>query len=81
MQCVLPINYLAEKFFILLWFWLVFVLLCTLLSLLLWALRLVPQSRRRFLVRMLRLNDAIDLADVKLARRYTRQHTDKHPVE
>lgn len=66
---MLPINYLAEKFFIILWFWLVFVLLCTLISLLLWSIRLIPLSRQRFILRMLRLNDAIDLGDVKIARR------------
>ena len=47
-QCVLPINLFNEKIFLFVWFWLVFVGIFTLLSLLMWITRFAyfPEQRR-----------------------------------
>jgi len=43
-QCVLPINLFNEKIFLVVWFWLVFVAVCTFVSLLQWTSKLSVMS-------------------------------------
>ncbi|EUB63810.1 Innexin unc-7 [Echinococcus granulosus] len=55
-QCTLPINMLNEKIYIFLWFWVLFLLITSLLSLLLWIIRATSPFRRyRYIARFLRV--------------------------
>jgi hypothetical protein len=46
-QCVLPVNLFSEKVFVLVWFWLVFVALATVISTLVWLRRLLFTAVQR----------------------------------
>ncbi len=46
-QCVLPVNLFSEKVFVLVWFWLVFIALATVVSILVWLRRLLSVSAQR----------------------------------
>ncbi|VDM21899.1 unnamed protein product [Hydatigera taeniaeformis] len=55
-QCTLPINMLNEKIYIFLWFWILFLLITSLLSLFLWIIRITSPFRRyRYIARFLRV--------------------------
>ncbi|CAH8440425.1 unnamed protein product [Heterobilharzia americana] len=55
-QCALPINMLNEKIYIFFWFWIVFLLITCILSLILWLIRLILAPKRKdFIKRYLRL--------------------------
>ncbi|KAL5961552.1 Innexin unc-7 [Taenia solium] len=55
-QCTLPINMLNEKIYIFLWFWILFLLITSLFSLLLWIIRVTSPFRRyRYIARFLRV--------------------------
>ncbi|KAM7540100.1 hypothetical protein Aperf_G00000034424 [Anoplocephala perfoliata] len=55
-QCALPINMLNEKMYIFLWFWIVFLVIVTAISLTLWILRMISPFRRyRYIARFLRV--------------------------
>jgi len=63
---VLPINFLNEKLYIFLWFWMVCVLLLSALSILLWLWRLLlPGNRRAFVGRFLKLSGLLTCGDKK----------------
>ena len=50
-QCVLPINLFNEKIFLFVWFWLVFIGIITLFSLLMWILRFIYLPGQRHYVK------------------------------
>jgi len=50
-QCVLPINLFNEKIFLFVWFWLVFIGLLTLFSLLMWIFRFIYLPGQRHYVK------------------------------
>lgn len=55
-QCVLPVNLFNEKIYLFLWFWLVFVISATIISLLKWSMRAVIRvDRHRYVKRHLKL--------------------------
>ncbi|VDL18509.1 unnamed protein product [Hymenolepis diminuta] len=55
-QCALPINMLNEKIYIFLWFWIVFLIIITAISLTLWIIRMLSPFRRyRYIARFLRV--------------------------
>lgn len=55
-QCALPINMLNEKLYIFLWFWIVFLVIVTAISLTLWIIRMISPFRRyRYIARFLRV--------------------------
>jgi len=55
-QCTLPINLYNEKIYMFLWFWMVFVALCTTVSLVTWILRFVmPGDRLTYIENHLRM--------------------------
>ncbi|CAH8492790.1 unnamed protein product [Heterobilharzia americana] len=73
LQCVLPLNLFLEKVYIFLWFWIVFVGVLTLYSLLKWLFRLtIPESRITFISRFLHSSyetqniDELDPINVRL---------------
>lgn len=53
-QCALPINLFNEKFFILLWFWLIALAILTLCNLLSWLKLLAPGYRKKLLAKYLK---------------------------
>jgi hypothetical protein len=60
-QCVLPINLFNEKIYLFLWFWMVFVALLTLLSLVQWVLRSAFRTDRyRYIKKHLMLMNKLD---------------------
>lgn len=59
-QCVLPINIFNEKIYIFMWFWLVFVSICTCISFVQWFwYMLFPSTRIHFVKKFLKLMDRI----------------------
>jgi len=49
-QCVLPVNLFNEKIFLFLWFWIIFIALVTLISMLVWTVRsVVAIDRTRYI--------------------------------
>lgn len=58
-QCALPINLFNEKFFILLWFWLMILAVFTLLSFLNWLKLLFRTFRRKAIARYLRSHNKL----------------------
>jgi len=55
-QCTLPINLYNEKIYMFLWFWMVFVAICTAVSLVTWILRFVtPRDRLTYIQNHLRM--------------------------
>nr|CAH8823804.1 unnamed protein product [Trichobilharzia regenti] len=55
-QCALPINMLNEKIYIFFWFWIVFLMITCIFSLILWLVRLILAPKRKdFIKRYLRL--------------------------
>ena len=82
-QCVLPINLFNEKIFLVVWFWLVFVLVVTTLSLLMWIGRFayLPGQRhyvKRHLAFEQRLNT--DNERKRRAREFVRQYLSQDGV-
>jgi len=56
-QCVLTANLFIEKIYIFLWFWVVFVAICTSLSLITWIFRLfIPSKYFREVIKHLKLH-------------------------
>ena len=53
-QCALPINLLNEKFFIVLWFWLLFLTCVTIFNFITWIKTMFPQYRRTSIGKYLR---------------------------
>lgn len=51
-QCVLMINMFNEKIFLLLWFWFIFVAICTGLNLLYWVIITLSKSQRNKPIRL-----------------------------
>lgn len=54
-QCVLPINLFNEKIYLFIWFWLVFVTIFTLLSILLWLWDFIGHTRIQFIKRYIKM--------------------------
>ena len=74
-QCVLPINAYNEKIYMFLWFWMVFVAVASVLSLLQWLCRaLVCADRVRFIENRLQLGDRVQappgVREAELARKF-----------
>uniref|UniRef100_A0A914HEB0 Innexin n=1 Tax=Globodera rostochiensis TaxID=31243 RepID=A0A914HEB0_GLORO len=65
LQCVIMINMFNEKVFIFLWFWLLGIVLLTAFNLLLWLYRIFSnKSAKAFIVKHLRLANAIQYPDL-----------------
>lgn len=61
LQCVLPVNMLNEKFYVIIWFWVVIVLTLNIVSLTCWLLRLMlSPSRRSTIKKYLKIAEAIE---------------------
>ena len=76
-QCVLPANFINEKGFIFLWFWLLIATACLLISLIKWTFKLCfPGRRRRYVLEHLKLlvNDDASLRDRKNRERFVRHY-------
>lgn len=59
-QCVLPINFFADKIYLFLWYWLVFVGLASVFSFLRWLWTIVfEHSRTRYVRKQLKIMDRI----------------------
>jgi len=61
-QCTLPINLFNEKIFIFIWFWLSFIVLVSMYTLVSWILTYMSSSRISFVKRYLKLNDRLGYA-------------------
>ncbi|XP_018647851.1 putative innexin [Schistosoma mansoni] len=78
-QCALPINMLNEKIYIFFWFWIVFLLITCILSLLLWLARMILASKRKdFIKRYLRLKGVHSLKGDELKRSDLDEFIDKY---
>lgn len=59
-QCALPINMLNEKIYIFFWFWIIFLIVACLFSLILWLVRMVIAPKRKdFIKRFLRIKGVL----------------------
>ncbi|KAF8569956.1 hypothetical protein P879_01833 [Paragonimus westermani] len=59
-QCALPINMLNEKIYIFFWFWIVFLIVASCISLILWLVRMVIAPKRKdFIKRFLRVKGVL----------------------
>ena len=67
-QCALPINLFNEKFFICLWFWLIFLAVATLVNFLYWFKVIFPSYRKKTIAKYLRSHKRLgtEEKDVKL---------------
>lgn len=69
-QCILPINMLNEKIYIFLWFWMLFLSIASLISFLIWTMRMVIyKNKTDFLKMYLKLSGDYtnqDLCDRKI---------------
>ena len=73
-QCVLPINLFNEKIFLFTWFWLLWLALVTVVSLLHWLSRLAVLALQvPFVKRQLRAMD-LHKKDTKLVKKFTEQY-------
>ncbi len=73
-QCVLPINLFNEKIFIIVWFWLLFVALVTLLSLIHWLKKTMYwPGQFRFVKRQLRAMETVQRETVMI-RKFTENY-------
>lgn len=54
-QCVLPINLFNEKIYLFIWFWLVFVTIFTLMSILLWLWDFIGHTRIQFIKKYIKM--------------------------
>ncbi|KAF7261850.1 hypothetical protein EG68_00805 [Paragonimus skrjabini miyazakii] len=62
-QCALPINMLNEKIYIFFWFWIVFLIVASCISLILWLVRMVIAPKRKdFIKRFLRVKGVLSRA-------------------
>ncbi|KAA3678591.1 innexin [Paragonimus westermani] len=62
-QCALPINMLNEKIYIFFWFWIVFLIVASCISLILWLVRMVIAPKRKdFIKRFLRIKGVLSRA-------------------
>ncbi|CAH8442474.1 Innexin inx2, variant 3 [Schistosoma haematobium] len=78
-QCALPINMLNEKIYIFFWFWIVFLLIICILSLLLWLTRMILASKRKnFIKRYLRLKGIHSLKGDELKQSDLDEFIDKY---
>jgi len=60
-QCTLKLNLLYEKIYLSLWFWLIILLLCSLLGFLLWCIRCFSGSNQRaFIQDLMRLGNYLE---------------------
>lgn len=55
-QCALPINLFNEKFFIVLWFWLIFLTFVTILNFISWIKTMFPVYRKNSIAKYLRVH-------------------------
>lgn len=55
-QCALPINLFNEKFFIVLWFWLIFLTVVTIFNFISWIKTMFPLYRRNSIAKYLRVH-------------------------
>ena len=62
-QCTLPVNLFNEKIFIFVWFWLAFLGLVNILSLVSWLWILFTTNRRKFLKKYLKVFDKYQKSD------------------
>jgi len=62
-QCALPINLFNEKFFILLWFWLIVLAILTLCNLLSWLKLLAPGYRKKLIAKYLKSHKKLGSGD------------------
>lgn len=71
-QCVLPINLFNEKVYLFIWFWLVFVVILSCLSLLSWFVKVVSKSdRHRFVNKhLVVMNKILDDEDHQVAAQF-----------
>ena len=75
LQCVLPINLFNEKIFIFIWFWLLFVTLSSIISLLHWLIKsAVLPMQVSYIKRQLRAMDLFDKRESKNAKKFTEQY-------
>lgn len=73
-QCVLPVNMLNEKLYIFLWFWTVIVVVCTVISIPLWILRLgLEKNRSHFVRKFLRLQEIYTDEDKEILGHFIRE--------
>ncbi|PAA76795.1 hypothetical protein BOX15_Mlig012315g3 [Macrostomum lignano] len=69
LQCVLPVNMLNEKFYVVIWFWVVIMLSLNIVSLTRWLVKLmVSPSRRRIVKKYLKIAEVIDSDGKKFSR-------------
>ena len=74
-QCVLSINLFNEMIYLVLWFWIVFVIIMTCISLLRWSLRMLSRTdRKRFIKKHLRLLNCIKDSDDELTTQTNNQN-------
>jgi hypothetical protein len=72
-QCILSINIFIEKFYVIIWFWYVFLLLVNLFNIISWLIELTSSYKENFLAKYLNIYRKMNDAGVDLNRQ---QHKD-----
>ena len=54
-QCVLPINVLIEKFFLIIWFWYYLLIILTVINIFVWLFEIAPGRKVEFLIKYLNI--------------------------
>lgn len=74
-QCALPINLFNEKIFTFLWFWFLFVAIATLISMIIWAVRLayLPGLVKYVKTKLVAM-DKLDHASDKVVKKFTEHY-------
>jgi len=75
-QCTLPINLYNEKIYMFLWFWMVFVAVCTSFSLIVWFIRaVVTKDRVIYIKNHLKMMEKLESpSDEKKAEEFTKEY-------
>lgn len=59
-QCVLPINVLIEKFFLIIWFWFYILIILTVINIISWLIELNSTNKLKFLEKYLTIRQKLD---------------------